>query len=310
MAAPLTTETFLADPILAAARNAAHIAVARMTHWRTRLDEAAVGVKDNPNDLLTVADQEIEALVTGYLHRHRPDDVVIGEEGVAALSLEDLPGGAELAAGLCGPGAGDSARIEWHVDPIDGTVNFVRGLEQHCFSIGAKDLATGQWLVGLVAAPALRTVWFARAGQGAWRTGALPGAVPRASGGDATSPPPSHEDSFVRLAGTPAGRRGRVVATGFGYSPALRAIQLAALPLVMEGFDDLRRGGSAALDLCAAAEGRVNAYYERDLGVYDWAAGALIAEEAGLAVQRPDGPGELTIVADTAERLEFLRARA
>ncbi|USQ79263.1 inositol monophosphatase family protein [Ornithinimicrobium faecis] len=297
MAIPMSTETFLADPVLAAARDAAHIACSRMVHWRTRLDGAVVSAKGDPNDLVTVADREIEALVTGHLHRHRPDDVVIGEEGVAALSLDDLPGGAEIAAGLRGCGAGDSPRIEWHVDPIDGTVNFVRGLEQHCFSIGARDLTTGEWLAGLVAAPALHSVWFARAGQGAWRTGALPGS---------TTPAPP----FVRLAGTPAGRRGQVVATGFGYSPALRAIQLTALPEVMEGFDDLRRSGSAALDLCAAAEGRVNAYFERDLGVYDWAAGTLIAEEAGLAVQRPSGPGELTIVADTADRLEFLRARA
>lgn len=222
---------------------------------------------------------------------------MVGEEGVAALWLDDLPDGAEIAAGLRAPGAEDTRRVEWHVDPIDGTVNFVRGLEQHCFSVGARDLSTGEWLAGLVAAPMLHTVWFARTGRGAWRTAALPGA-------------PGADPTFVRLLGTPAGRRGRVVATGFGYSPALRARQFTVLPRVMEGFDDLRRGGSAALDLCAAAEGRVNAYYERDLGIYDWAAGALIAEEAGLAVQRPDGPGELTIVADTAERLDFLRERA
>jgi myo-inositol-1(or 4)-monophosphatase len=74
----------------------------------------------------------------------------------------------------------------------------------------------------------------------------------------------------------------------------------------MEGFDDIRRAGSAAIDLCLAAEGRVNAYYERGLGVYDWAAGALIAEEAGLQVLRPVEPFDPLIAADTAERFEFI----
>lgn len=350
----MDTHAFLADPLLTIARDAAFVATARMAHWRAQMDEAVdrqassaalVTAKGNPNDLVTVADSEIEALVTSLLLTRCPGDVVVGEEGAAGMSLAEVPGGEAIEAGLVGgPGesgeAGETSRdargagvpgseadgddlvggdvpaaVEWHVDPIDGTVNFVRGIEHHCFSIGGKDASTGEWIVGLVAAPALRTVWFARRGRGAWRTDALPTpGVAQASGGpSAADPRPAPSEAsprFVRLAGTPAGRRGRVVATGFGYAPERRAVQLAALGAIMEEFDDIRRAGSAAIDLCMAAEGRVNAYYERGLGIYDWAAGALIAEEAGLHVLRPHRREDPFVAADTAERFDFLRARA
>jgi myo-inositol-1(or 4)-monophosphatase len=99
----------------------------------------------------------------------------------------------------------------------------------------------------------------------------------------------------------------------------------------MEDFDDVRRCGSAAIDLCMAAEGRVNAYYERGLGVYDYAGGAYIAQcarrfvhrrtdsflradtGATIAVPLADGASgpapELTVVADTRERFDLLLAR-
>ncbi|GAA4284277.1 hypothetical protein GCM10022261_18080 [Brevibacterium daeguense] len=293
----MNAETFLADPLLVVARDAAAVACARMEHWRSRLADQLVDAKDNPNDLVTIADSEIESLVTGYLRRHRPDDIVVGEEGAEAKTPADVPVGGGLSALLLNSSAsaGDpDSRIEWHVDPIDGTVNFVRGMEHHCFSIGGRDASTGEWVIGLVAAPQLRTVWFARSGLGAWKAAALP--------------QPGGTSEFVRLRGTPPARRGRVVATGFSYTPERREIQFADLVRVMDGFDDIRRAGSAAIDLCLAAEGRVNAYYERGLGIYDWAAGALIAEEAGLQVLRPVEPFDPMIAADTAQRFEFIRS--
>lgn len=279
-----------------------------MAYWRPHLDAAQVDAKSNPNDLVTIADSEIEALVTGYLRTARPEDRVIGEEGAEATSLAEAPGAEQVASALTvapgEPAGGRAGRqaIEWHVDPIDGTVNYVRGIEQHCFSIGGRDARTGEWVVGLVAAPALRSVWFARAGAGAWKSSVLPGpAVLNSADGD---------PGFTSLSGTPRGRRGRVVATGFGYAPERRASQLAALDEIMAEFDDLRRCGSAAIDLCYAAEGRVNAYFERGIEVYDWAGGAFIAEEAGLSVQRPTPDDKLCIAADTPERFDFIRARA
>ena len=348
----MNTETFLADPLLVAARDAALIATSRMTHWRQRLDTALVEAKGDPNDLVTVADAEIESLVAGYLRAARPQDTMVGEEGAAARTLAEVPDGdritARLLAGPDGsepaPGAdpastagsapadpgsdlgprdsdlapggaaaaehasGADRLIEWHVDPIDGTVNYVRGIEQHCFSVGGRDPESGRWVIGLVAAPALRTVWFARAGGGAWKVPGLPGPVEaRATSANPLLVP--GELAYTRLSGTPDGRRGRVLATGFSYSPERRTLQLAALGRIMEEFDDIRRAGSAAVDLCYAAEGRVNAYCEYGINVYDWAGGAVVAEEAGLTVQRPDGEERLCIAADTPERFAFLRER-
>ncbi|WP_291799397.1 inositol monophosphatase family protein [Brevibacterium sp.] len=346
------------DPLLDAARQSAVIAVHRMRHWSRELTAAAVDSKDGRNNLVTLADAEIEALVRGRLLRLRPEDVVVGEENSASVRLEDHESGGELTALLTGAferapesgvpedaGAVGARTHEWHVDPIDGTVNFVRGIEHYCFSVGVRALpeavpgaapasgaalltgadqpaaadgaadADAGWVAGLVAAPALDRVWFARAGS-AW-----------------TAPLTALTDPAVEavpLTGASAPTSGRVVATGFGYSRERRAQQLASLGAVMEEFDDLRRCGSAALDLCMVAEGRVNAYYERGLGIYDFAGGAYIAECAGRWVRRrpdafgagaggvrggsaspasgaePVGAPELTVAADSRERLEFL----
>ena len=73
------------------------------------------------------------------------------------------------------------------------------------------------------------------------------------------------------ISGTPAGLPGAVAATGFGYAPLRRAEQVSRLSPVLQEFDDIRRMGSAAIDICLAAEGKGNAYFERGLGVYGWA---------------------------------------
>lgn len=287
----------LADPLLALCRDAAHIATARMRHWRRQLSASDVEAKGDRNNLVTAADAEIEALVRWFLATRRPGDAMIGEEDAAALPVTEVAGGEQIAAGLCVPSAGGAAAgpqpLEWHVDPIDGTVNFVRGIEDYAFSIGVRIPGPGDpdaadpatWLAGLVAAPELGKVFLARRGQGAWMFAGQVSdlqAVSDDSGGQ-----PGLEVSLTRLAGRSPGQRGRLVATGFGYGRAQRDQQFAVLPAIMEHFDDVRRAGSAAIDLCQAAAGRVDAYYERRLGLYDYAAGALIAEEAGLHVLRP-----------------------
>ena len=393
-----TVSILFRDPLLDAAREAAVIATHRMTAWAGALTPVSVGSKDGKNDLVTAADAEIEALVRHRFASLRPADTVVGEEGAEARSLTAHPDGEEIRTILAraaeaartadrpdaggpadaGADAGGPAEagpdeprpdepgadraepadgrgaVEWHIDPIDGTVNFVRGIEHFCFSAGARlqtadpSSADDGWVAGLVAAPMLDRVWFARAGT-AW-------VAPLAA---LTNPGvPVRE-----LTGSSAPTTGRVVATGFGYAAKRRAQQLAALGDVMAQFDDVRRCGSAAVDLCMAAEGRVNAYYERGLGVYDFAGGAYIAECAGRFVRRradsflrdgagasiglPEaesgstastvpgaGPGdaeaptggpvngggadgeelvrepaaELTVVADTRERFEFLLA--
>lgn len=275
-----------ADPVLDVARETALIAAQRMLAWADRLTAATVDAKDGGNDLVTAADAEIEALVRHHLTVRRPGDTMVGEESAAARALADVEGGeqvAELLVQAAEAGAGLrsqanlGAALVWHVDPIDGTVNFVRGIEHFCFSVGVR-LASADpaspddgWVAGLVAAPLLDRVWFAVGGR-AW-------AAPLAILTDPTA-------AARELDGSGAPASGRVVATGFGYAAERRAVQLAALARVMEDFDDVRRCGSAAIDLCMAAEGRVNAYYERGLGVYDYAGGAYIAQCAGRFVHR------------------------
>ena len=305
------------DPVLDVARETALIATARMLAWADRLTAEAVDAKDGGNDLVTAADSEIEALVRHHLAARRPGDTMVGEEGAAARALADVAGGARVEERL--------ARAA--VDPIDGTVNFVRSIEHFCFSVGVR-LASADpaapddgWVAGLVAAPLLDRVWFAVDGR-AW-------AAPLSALEDPTA-------AVRELDGGGAPSSGRVVATGFGYAPERRAVQLEALGRVMEDFDDVRRCGSAAIDLCMAAEGRVNAYYERGLGVYDYAGGAYVAQCAGRFVHRradsflredtgatiqPAAPvagegasavqpaPELTVVADPRERCVLLLAR-
>ena len=80
-----------------------------------------------------------------------------------------------------------------------------------------------------------------------------------------------------------------LVATGFAYDPDRRRLQAAVLTQVLPHIRDIRRGGAAAVDLCSVACGRVDAFYERGLGPWDLAAGALIAHEAGATVGDLEG---------------------
>jgi len=293
------------------------IAWEQMLAWRpllgASLDASVVDTKTSPNDLVTRADAQIEALVRGYLNRVRPHDLMVGEEGSDALDpVEFFPADFLLKlnafdseVGALNEAADEGPRLEWHVDPIDGTVNYVRNIEHHAFSVGvcaaaaeaAAGRGLGDWQIGLVASPGLDATWLAAAGRGAFRVdGRL------ADHRKAGSAVPAR-----RLHGTPPGLSGRLLATGFAYALSNRGAQLAKLDDLMNGYDDIRRCGSAALDLCMVAEGRVNGYAERGLGIYDYAGGAVIVEEAGLKVSR-GGSGGPTAAADTQEEVDRLIA--
>lgn len=281
-------------PLIRIASDLSLMAWEQMLAWKSllgaSLDARIVDTKTSPNDLVTRADAQIEALVRGYLNRVRPHDVVVGEEGSEALDpVEFFPtdfllklhafdqeSGRLLGLGDDEPGAGTPGspgvgagevdagpRLEWHVDPIDGTVNYVRNIEHHAFSVGVceaaddKDVGLGQgdWQIGLVASPGLDATWLAAAGRGAFR---INGRLADHRGNSAAIP-------SRRLRGTPPGLSGRLLATGFAYALSNRGVQLAKLEDLMTGYDDIRRCGSAALDLCMVAEGRVNGYAERGL---------------------------------------------
>ena len=162
-----------------------------------------------------------------------------------------------------GARAGTSG-VRWVVDPIDGTVNFLYGVPAYAVSIAAE--VDGVVRAGVVLNAATGELFTATSGGGAYL-----------SSPDRPEP--------IRLRGNaPSSLEQTLVATGFGYGVEQRRAQGAVVARLLPEVRDIRRFGSAALDLCAAAAGRVDAYYELHLNRWDHAAGALVAAEAGLVV--------------------------
>jgi myo-inositol-1(or 4)-monophosphatase len=174
-----------------------------------------------------------------------------------------------------GSGSADQGAtgVRWVVDPIDGTVNYVYGLPHYAVSIAAE--LDGAPVAGVVRNAVTGEEWTAVRGGGAWRGG--------------------HRLSCSTV--TELGQA--LIATGFGYDAARRAYQAGVLATVLPQVRDVRRFGAASLDLCFAAEGRVDAYFEKGLGAWDHAAGGLIAAESGLLVTGLRGaePGPTMVVA-------------
>jgi myo-inositol-1(or 4)-monophosphatase len=157
-----------------------------------------------------------------------------------------------------------SSGVRWIVDPIDGTVNFLYDFPAYAVSIAAE--VDGVVRAGAVLNVATGDLFTATSGGGAWLA------------------TPVRADP-VRLTGSrPASLEQTLVATGFGYQQEQRRAQGAVVAALLPRVRDIRRMGSAALDLCAAAAGRIDAYYELHLNPWDHAAGALVAAEAGLVV--------------------------
>lgn len=183
-------------------------------------------------------------------------------------------------------GAAEQAgsQVRWLLDPIDGTVNFVLGLPYFSVSIAAQ--VQGRTVAGCVLNPASGDVFHAAEGHGAYLGD-------RRLGGPRSVP-----------------LEQAVVATGFSYQPARRARQGRVAGELLAYVGNLRRLGSAALDLCYLAAGWVDLYYEGPLNEWDFAAGLLIASEAGVATSgldgRPAGP-ELVVGAHPERVDEFCR---
>ncbi len=226
------------------------------------------GTKSSPTDVVTAMDRASEELIRRRIGRNRPDDAIFGEEG----------GHARGASGLT-----------WLVDPIDGTVNYLYGIEAFAVSVAVvtgDPAVAGRWqpLAGCVVAVSSGTTWTAGAGRGAYRDGVT-----------ITMPPPAALDQAL-------------VGTGFGYRPQRRRLQAEVLLEVLPRVRDVRRIGSAALDLCAVADGRLDAYYERGLHPWDLAAGMLLVSEAGGGVTglRGTPPSTDMVVAARAPLLQEL----
>jgi fructose-1,6-bisphosphatase/inositol monophosphatase family enzyme len=182
------------------------------------------------------------------------------EEAISALLRAERPSDGLL--GEEGLSAEGSSGRRWVVDPLDGTTNYLYRYRAWCVSIALEDSA-GEGLVGVVHDPLGGETFTAERGAGAFLEGRA-------------------EPLRVRDAGDLSRA---LVATGFGYSPEVRAGQAELLRRVMPRVRDVRRAGAAALDLCHVAAGRLDGYYERGLKHWDLAAGALIVREAGGVVK-------------------------
>ena len=226
--------------------------------------------KSSDVDVVTAADQAAARLLTEALVAERPADGILGEEGAGRESMSG---------------------ITWVLDPIDGTVNYLYNIPAYAVSVAATvadpdAFADGRRAIaGAVCNPRTGELFSAFVGGGARLNGA-----------------PIRVSAQTELAQA-------LVATGFGYTVERRTEQARIVAELIPRVRDIRRIGAASYDLCLLAAGRLDAYYERGLQPWDYAAGALIAREAGAELLGADAttpPGEPYLVAangDLASRL-------
>jgi myo-inositol-1(or 4)-monophosphatase len=199
-----------------------------------------VGHKSSPTDVVTQTDLRTEELIRRLLRDATPEAGVLGEENETTQA---------------------GARLQWVIDPLDGTVNFLYGVPLFAVSIAAA--VDGEVVAGAVIDVLRGELFSAHLGGGA-RLDGEPIAV----------------SDCAELAKA-------LVTTGFSYQSTLRDLQGEVAHRVLSRARDLRCFGSAALELCWVGCGRVDAYFQRDTEIWDRAAGALIASEAGARTELP-----------------------
>jgi myo-inositol-1(or 4)-monophosphatase len=216
----------------------------QLSEWRRR--PAGWAEEKAAKDLVSFVDLESERRLSSALKSALPGSSFYGEEG------EKSRGG-----------------LTWVVDPVDGTTNYVSGLDWFCVSVALFELDSAgrdRPILGLVHRPAAGEAYWALRGGGAWEEGSSGG--PRRL----AEPAPIPLRKSLVCTGTPY----RSPDTAEAFYAAARAVTGAAL--------DLRRLGSAALDLCSVAAGRLQAFWEVDLKPYDVGAALLLLEETGCPV--------------------------
>ena len=208
-----------------------------------RRERTTIETKSSRTDMVTEVDRASEALVARRLMEVRPGDGLLGEEGTSRPA---------------------TTGVEWIVDPLDGTTNYLYGFPAFCVSIAAS--VDGVVVAAAVHDPVHDETFAARRGGGATCNGEV-----------------------LRIEGPPT-LATALVGTGFSYDAARRAVQARVLPRVLPNVRDIRRAGAAALDLCWTGTGRLDAFYEWGLAPWDWAGGSLVAAEAGCRTgQLADG---------------------
>ncbi|HKT00384.1 MAG TPA: inositol monophosphatase family protein [Rugosimonospora sp.] len=212
-----------------------------------------------------------EAILDVSTKSTRTDVVTAADRAVERYVIDALrryrPGDAVLGE-ESGESPVDGSRVRWILDPIDGTVNYLYGIPAYGVSLAAE--VDGEVVAGVVRNAASDELWSAVRGGGAYRAGR-------------------------RLSGSPVTELSQsLIGTGFGYEARRRAYQAGVVARLLPVVRDIRRIGAASIDLCFAAEGRLDGYFEKGLNLWDHAAGGLIAQEAGLTVSglagAPPGP--------------------
>ncbi len=201
-------------------------------------------------DLVTDADRAAETLIAGRLREAFPDHRLLGEEGAR--------GSAEAEGQV-----GEASPYGWVIDPLDGTTNYAHGYPHFAVSIALA--RAGTLLLGVVYDPMRDELFVAERGRGASLNG-----IPLQVTGT---------DELI----------GSLLATGFPYDQTVRAEAAAIWNAFLYLTQGVRRDGSAALNLCYVAAGRLDGFYERPLQPWDMGAGALMVEEAGGRVSGFDG---------------------
>lgn len=239
-----------------------------------RLLEIALDAADRAARMLVrQRPRDLEVAAT----KSSPTDIVTEMDTAAERLITGVIRTARPDDALLGEESGSSAGtsgVRWVIDPIDGTVNYLYSYPSWSVSVAAE--VEGESVVGVVAVPPLGEVFHAVRGRGAYLNHEPLGAV------------------------RPVSLDQALVATGFGYAAERRRRQGAVVAQVLPLIRDIRRGGSAAVDLCSVASGRVDAYFEQGVQRWDIAAGGLIAREAGVRVEGLKGSApspDLTIAA-------------
>ncbi len=229
------------------------------------VDPTSIATKSSATDVVTQTDLDSERSVVSFLRQATTSAGFIGEEsGVADRA----------------------ARLQWIIDPLDGTVNFLYRVPLFAVSIAAA--VNGVMVAGAVIDVPRDEVFMAHRGGGARCSSSEYGTRPlRASA--------CHE-----LGAT-------LVTTGFSYHSALRVKQGQIAAALLGDVRDIRCFGSAALQMCWVADGRVDAYFERDIKIWDWAAGSVIAHEAGAHVELPCPENDDLVLAAAAGVAALLR---
>jgi myo-inositol-1(or 4)-monophosphatase len=220
-----------------------------------------VGHKSSPTDVVTQTDLQAEELIRQRLREATPQAGVLGEEGATTQG---------------------GARLQWVIDPLDGTVNFLYGVPLFAVSIAAA--LDGEVVAGAVIDVLRGELFSAHLAGGARCDGERIGVS-----GCALLP-------------------NALVATGFSYHAQRRDLQGEVAHRVLSRARDVRCFGSAALELCWVACARVDAYYQRDTEIWDRAAGALIAAEAGAHTELPCPENDDLVMATTPEVFDDLWA--